>query len=199
MFVPVSASASLASPLALSQFMSKTPAGADGGVTGKSERAGLATAFEFRIGEPVLPNLVTIGRFDGVHAAVACATASDTVVVLSPETYNAEGKRGADLRRLHVSNALTSLASGRFSSSTAAGSSSPASSSTAAAAPAPPAEAERDVLFMGFGTHLQAFDLEKNQDVFYNQVAVCACDWVMASWLCAPLVPWTHTFLFCGF
>ena len=38
-------------------------------------------AFSFSLNHPILPGLVTVGKFNGEHPSLACATTADSVII----------------------------------------------------------------------------------------------------------------------
>jgi Bardet-Biedl syndrome 2 protein len=105
----------------------------------------LQASYKFALGNPVLPGMVTVGKFDGKHPSLACATVGNRVFVYSPHTVSDSSR--IDVRFLNINRVIRALSSGRLGEST------------------------NDVLLVGSPTHILAYDVEKNQDIFFKEVS----------------------------
>lgn len=95
----------------------------------------------------VLPRLVTVGRFDGVHPSIACATSSDNLLVHSPHRRGVAGE--LETRTINMNRTISALAAGDLEARS---------------------DRPRDVLLIGSSTSLQGYDVEANSDVFFKEV-----------------------------
>ncbi len=129
-------------------------------------------SFEFRLNESIRPGLVVIGKFFGNTPSLACATSDDNVLITSPHTVGEDSKM--DERRLNVTHKISAI-----SAAPVIGASSSSSSSRAAGSVDEKDGGEddgvRDALLIGTGTHLQAYDVRKNEDLFFNSISVRPC------------------------
>ena len=95
--------------------------------------------------------MVAVGRFDGEHPCLACATRAGKVVLHEPHksrSDSAGGRRGArqgDVSLLNVNQAISALCVGRLDP-----------------------ECSRDMLLVGTQNNLLAYDVENNADLFYK-------------------------------
>mmetsp|Transcript_63574 Transcript_63574/g.170112 ORF Transcript_63574/g.170112 Transcript_63574/m.170112 type:complete len:716 (-) Transcript_63574:13-2160(-) len=104
----------------------------------------LQASFKFAMGNPILPGMVTVGKFDGTHPALACGTVGNRVFVYSPHSVG--DNSSTDVRFLNINRIITSLSCGRLGTRT------------------------NDVLLVGSPSHIMAYDVEKNQDMFFKEV-----------------------------
>eukprot|EP00823_Brevimastigomonas_motovehiculus_P004033 TRINITY_DN2584_c0_g1_i1.p1 TRINITY_DN2584_c0_g1~~TRINITY_DN2584_c0_g1_i1.p1 ORF type:complete len:746 (+),score=184.32 TRINITY_DN2584_c0_g1_i1:77-2314(+) len=134
-------------------------------------------AFTFSIQQNVSRGLVTIGKFDGTHPALACCVGLDSIVIHSPHLRDSNSRH--EVRQLAVNRRVTALCSGVFntksfdqdvSSSIASSSSSLSSFSSSSSKSTNNEKKTRDILLIGSPTNLLAYDVEENSDVFFNTV-----------------------------
>ena len=104
----------------------------------------LQASFKFALGQPILPGLATVAKFDGKHPALACGTVGNRIFVYSPHTLSDSSR--IDVRFLSINRSVQCLSSGRLGSY------------------------PNEVLLIGSPTHILAFDVEKNQDIFFKEV-----------------------------
>eukprot|EP01063_Lacrimia_lanifica_P017892 TRINITY_DN24875_c0_g1_i1.p1 TRINITY_DN24875_c0_g1~~TRINITY_DN24875_c0_g1_i1.p1 ORF type:complete len:722 (+),score=315.58 TRINITY_DN24875_c0_g1_i1:97-2262(+) len=119
-------------------------------------------SFELALGNVIIEGLADVGYFDGVHPALACATAGGKVFVHSPHEKNdpdADGQGGGrqeevqqkpgapPIRYLNINRQVTALKVGRFKP-----------------------ETQMDTLMVGTQTNLLAYNVEQNSDLFYKEV-----------------------------
>jgi len=95
----------------------------------------------------VLPRLVTVGRFDGVHPSIACATSADNLLLHSPHRRGVAGE--LETRTINMNRTISALAAGDLEAR---------------------ADRQRDILLIGSSTSLQGYDVEANSDVFFKEV-----------------------------
>jgi Bardet-Biedl syndrome 2 protein len=106
----------------------------------------LQASFKVGMGQPILPGLATIGKFDGKFPALAAGTLGNRIFVYSPHQRTDDSK--VEVRFLNINRELKALSSGKLD-------------------PAKDAE----VLLVGTATHIMAYDVERNQDVYFKEVA----------------------------
>ena len=112
--------------------------------------ASFLPSFRFELGRPVLPGLVTLGRYDGTNPSLAFATSADTLLIHSPHdasTLSSSDPSASQLRTLALNRRISCLTSGSLTSSL-----SPSSA---------------DQLLVGSDTSLLAYDVHHNKDVFF--------------------------------
>ena len=105
----------------------------------------LQASYKFALGNPILPGMVTVGKFDGQHPSLACGTVGNRVFVYSPHTVSDSSR--TDVRFLNINREIRALASGKIGSFA------------------------NDILLVGSPTHILAYDVEKNQDIFFKEVS----------------------------
>lgn len=106
----------------------------------------LIPTFQINLSTSVLPGLVTIGKFDGSHPSLACATSPDNILIHSPHLRDSKSEH--ELRQLSVNRQISALTSGDLGGR----------------------EVKRDTLLVGTLTNLLAYDVESNSDLFYKDV-----------------------------
>nr|XP_003703550.1 PREDICTED: Bardet-Biedl syndrome 2 protein homolog isoform X2 [Megachile rotundata] len=115
-------------------------------------------AFTLNIEKHVEPCLVTCGKFDGSHACLAVATFGGNILVHSPhrqpqitghdhEQADRKLSWSGELAELQIGTEITALCTGRLG------------------------EDERDILLIGTITHVLAFHVEDNSDIFYKEMS----------------------------
>ena len=83
-----------------------------------------------------------MGKFDGIHPSLACATKTGKVILHSPHD-------GASaVRTLNINNKITCIASCSLI----------------------PDGTEKETLLIGTSTNLLAYDIEANSDVFHKDI-----------------------------
>ncbi|XP_008560826.1 Bardet-Biedl syndrome 2 protein homolog [Microplitis demolitor] len=116
-------------------------------------------AFTLNLDRKILPTLVTCGKFDGSHACLAVATSSGNVLIHSPhrqlptdinetpeDSLEKRLKWNGELAELQIGKQVLSLCTGRLT------------------------EDERDILLIGTLTHILAYQVEENADLFYKNI-----------------------------
>ncbi|XP_015126074.1 Bardet-Biedl syndrome 2 protein homolog [Diachasma alloeum] len=117
-------------------------------------------AFSLNLQRRFEPGLVTCGKFDGSHACLVFATSAGNIVVHSPhrqpptninenhhENLEKRLEWNGEIAELQIGRQVTSLCTGRLT------------------------EDERDVLLIGTVTHVLAYQVEDNADLFYKEVS----------------------------
>mmetsp|Transcript_48141 Transcript_48141/g.151053 ORF Transcript_48141/g.151053 Transcript_48141/m.151053 type:complete len:712 (-) Transcript_48141:38-2173(-) len=107
--------------------------------------ATLQPSYKLSIGSPVLPRLAAVGKFDGKNPALACGTTGHRVVIFSPHTH-AEDKR-VERRFLNINRQLKSITTSKLIPDNSC-----------------------DILLVGSPSHVLAYDVEENKDVFLKEV-----------------------------
>ncbi|XP_012280111.1 Bardet-Biedl syndrome 2 protein homolog [Orussus abietinus] len=112
--------------------------------------------FSLQLQKLIQPGYVVSGKFDGSHACLAAATPSGNILVHSPhrqpasniEVEQSQGKLAwsGELAKLQIGKQVTALCTGHFG------------------------EDERDVLLVGTATHVLAYLIEDNADLFYKEM-----------------------------
>ncbi|CAG5102110.1 Similar to Bbs2: Bardet-Biedl syndrome 2 protein homolog (Mus musculus), partial [Cotesia congregata] len=116
-------------------------------------------AFTLNLDRKIVPALVVCGKFDGSHACLALATSSGNILVHSPhrqppigvnetqeENLEKRLKWNGELAELQIGKQILSLCTGRLT------------------------EDERDILLIGTSTHILAYQVEENADLFYKNI-----------------------------
>jgi Bardet-Biedl syndrome 2 protein len=110
--------------------------------------ATLQPSYKLNIGVSVLPGVVAIGKFDGKYPALAVGTLGNRVAIYSPHTHTDESK--VELRYLNINRELKALHAAQLDFSDASGG---------------------DVLLVGSSTHVLAYNVEENRDIFLREVS----------------------------
>ncbi|XP_076294801.1 BBSome complex member BBS2 [Lasioglossum baleicum] len=114
-------------------------------------------AFSLNIQRHVEPGLVASGKFDGSHACLAAATFGGNILVHSPhrqpqvnsrdhEQFDRKLSWSGELADLQIGTEITALCTGRLT------------------------DEDRDVLLIGTASHVLAFHVEDNSDIFYTEM-----------------------------
>lgn len=120
----------------------------------------LKPIFTFNIGQTIVPGTVAIGKFDRTHCSLTAAIANSKVFV------HTAGGGG------NTSNAVSNSSRQIIESTTSSGLSLlNINQSVRAVAVGALNDDGDDVLLIGTGTHILAYDVHKNSDVFYREVA----------------------------
>ena len=105
----------------------------------------LIPAFQLQLGHPIQHGQVCVGKYDGKHPSLTCATSAGKVFLHCPHTRSEDYEN--DIRFLNINHRVTALCAGRINPAI-----------------------ERDVLLVGTQTNLLAYDVENNSDMFYIDV-----------------------------
>ncbi|XP_076644688.1 BBSome complex member BBS2 [Halictus rubicundus] len=114
-------------------------------------------AFSLNIQKHVEPGLVASGKFDGSHACLAAATFGGNILVHSPhrqpqvnsrdhEQFDRKLSWSGELAELQIGTEITALCTGRLT------------------------DDDKDVLLIGTASHVLAFHVEDNSDIFYKEM-----------------------------
>ncbi|GAB5362785.1 hypothetical protein AAMO2058_000828400 [Amorphochlora amoebiformis] len=143
-------------------------------------------SFEISLGAPILHGLVTIGKFDGKHPSLACATGSDNILIHSPHLHDIDTKQ--EVRQFSVNRRISAITSGPWSLTSVETTNSEEMSKLSAQAQEQLQIAEdveidinaggqairrkqtRHALLIGTQTNLLCYDVEGNSDLFYKEV-----------------------------
>lgn len=110
----------------------------------------LVPIFTLKINHRVNPHMVTVGRYNGKHTALTCATAAGKVLIHNPHMKTQQGGRldssaDSDVNLLSINQQVSSVCAGRLNPS-----------------------ATNDILAVGTQTNLLAYDVDNNSDLFYK-------------------------------
>lgn len=110
----------------------------------------LVPIFTLKINHRVNPHMVTVGRYNGKHTALTCATAAGKVLIHNPHMKTRQGGRldssaDSDVNLLSINQQVSSVCAGRLNPSAA-----------------------NDILAVGTQTNLLAYDIDNNSDLFYK-------------------------------
>ena len=106
----------------------------------------LQPSYKLNIGVSVMPGMVAVGKFDGKNPALAVGTIGNRVAVYSPHTHTDDNK--VELRYLNINRELRALHAAKLETASA-----------------------HDVLLVGSSTHILAYDVEENRDIFLREVS----------------------------
>ncbi|KAK3597584.1 hypothetical protein CHS0354_030126 [Potamilus streckersoni] len=110
----------------------------------------LVPIFTLNFKHKVNPHMVTIGKYDGIHSSLTCATTAGKVFIHSPHnraergglmTFSNEG----DLSLLSINQQVSAVCAGKLNSNI-----------------------QNDILAVGTPTNLLVYDIDKNTDLFYK-------------------------------
>ena len=103
-------------------------------------------SYKLNVGVNVLPGMVAVGKFDGKNPALAVGTLGNRVAVYSPHTHTDDNK--VELRYLNINRELKALHAAHLHAASAG-----------------------DLLLVGSATHILAYNVEENSDVFLREVS----------------------------
>lgn len=101
----------------------------------------LIPAFTLELNNPILKGLAAVGKFDGRHPSLTCATAAGKVFFHSPN----EKDPLQQIKFLNINRKISAVACGKLNS-----------------------KLGRDVLLVGAQTTVLAYDVNENADLFYK-------------------------------
>lgn len=111
----------------------------------------LTAAFSFRLKDQILENTACVGLYDGERPTLTAATTGGKIFMFDPYARADEGqgdaRPGARVRYLNINKKVTAVAAGALGAEGADG---------------------RDILFVGTGTDVLAYDVMNNTDVFFR-------------------------------
>lgn len=109
----------------------------------------LVPIFTLNLHQKVNAHMVTIGKYDGVHCSLTCATTAGKVFIHNPHSRNPEQGRGlsseGDISLLSINQQVSAVCAGKLNPNL-----------------------QNDVLAVGTQTNLMVYDVEKNTDLFYK-------------------------------
>ncbi|XP_071104819.1 BBSome complex member BBS2-like [Haliotis cracherodii] len=111
----------------------------------------LVPIFTLKLNHKVNPHMVTIGKYDGTHPSLTCATTAGKVLIHSPHTRSQRGmgpivaSSENDISLLNINQQVSSVCAGKLHTSNM-----------------------NDVLVVGTQTNLIAYDVDNNSDLFYK-------------------------------
>lgn len=118
----------------------------------------LVSAFDYALDCTVPTGLATIGKFDGSHPAMACATTGGRVLIHQPYINKSDQKdlkpgfggpeQQNEIQFLNTNKNINALSCGSLD----------------------PAKPEYDLLLIGSSTNLLVYDCCNNQDIFDKEV-----------------------------
>jgi len=106
----------------------------------------LQCSFKIELGMPVLPGMVAMGKFDGKNPSLACGTSGNRVFVWSPHKQGANNR--VEVQYLNINRELKALHAARLDSTK-----------------------PDDALLVGSPSHVLAFNVEENKDMYLNEVS----------------------------
>ncbi|PRP83109.1 Bardet-Biedl syndrome 2 protein [Planoprotostelium fungivorum] len=101
------------------------------------------STFKFSLGTSISEGLVTVGRFDGVHPSIACATTAGRILVHDPHHKPDD----PEVRYLNINQTVSGLGVGALEDFRT-----------------------KQYLFVGTQTNLLGYDVEANTDIFFKEV-----------------------------
>lgn len=110
----------------------------------------MGVSFQISFASPILDRLAVVGKYDGRHPALTCATAGGRVMVHTAPTGQEQRDRetsAGDIRSLNIQRTPTALATGQINPKKAG-----------------------DALMIGSQTAIVAYNVETNSDVFYKDI-----------------------------
>ncbi|KAK3104019.1 hypothetical protein FSP39_023716 [Pinctada imbricata] len=110
----------------------------------------LVPIFTLKIHHKVNPRMVTIGKYDGKHPALTCATTAGKVFIHNPHVRGQRGGRvelsgDTDINLLSINQQVSALTAGKLDSAS-----------------------QNDILAVGTQTNLLVYDIDNNKDLFYK-------------------------------
>lgn len=145
----------------------------------------LHPVFSFRLNQTIRAGPVAFGKFDGIHVCLTAATSTDKVLIHSPhKKLGAANNRVAwsdsnyDVALLNFNQPITAIATGCMSAvqplrvASSLGNNAADATADAAATTTPTVPAiSKEVLVIGSPTHVLAYMVDDNSDLFYNEIA----------------------------
>jgi Bardet-Biedl syndrome 2 protein len=116
----------------------------------------LIPVFTLKLNHKILPRLVTVGKYDGERPCLTAATNGNKVIIHNPHRQSVAGTSSSsrvipsfesDISLLTIGQHITSLSAGSLDLSNPS-----------------------DVLLVGTHTHVLAYDVERNIELFHNEV-----------------------------
>ncbi|XP_070565580.1 BBSome complex member BBS2-like [Ptychodera flava] len=114
----------------------------------------LVPIFTLKLNHKINPRMVCLGKYDGQHPCLTCATTAGKVFVHNPHSRGSQGGRAiesasvdADISLLNINQAVSAIAAGPLKHNTSI-----------------------DTLVVGTQTNLLAYDVQNNTDLFYKEI-----------------------------
>ena len=101
----------------------------------------LIPAFKLQLNNPILKGLVDVGKYDGEHPSLTCATTAGKIFFHTPHEKDAQN----EVKFLNINRKISALKCGRLAT-----------------------KHQRDLLFVGAQTTLLAYDVLENCDLFFK-------------------------------
>jgi len=142
-------------------------------------------SFQISLNSPIIHGLVTIGKFDGEHPSLACATGAANILIHSPHLRDTEENQ--EVRQLDVNRRISALTCGEWPLPTIVFKCGEEKNQKLAAQAVEQMEIVKNVhvsdmdqqtkekerrhaLLVGTETNLLCYDVEENADLFYKDV-----------------------------
>ncbi|XP_064601546.1 Bardet-Biedl syndrome 2 protein homolog [Liolophura sinensis] len=112
----------------------------------------LVPIFTLKLNHKINPRMVSLGKYDGVHPALTCATAAGKVFIHNPHNRGIVGGRVAsgddtsDISLLSINQQVSAVSAGQLNPNI-----------------------PNDILVVGTSTNLLAYDVNNNRDLFYKE------------------------------
>ena len=101
----------------------------------------LIPAFKLQLNNPILKGLVDVGKYDGEHPSLTCATTAGKIFFHTPHDKSGQN----EVKFLNINRKISALTCGRLAT-----------------------KHQRDLLFVGAQTTLLAYDVQENCDLFFK-------------------------------
>ncbi|KAJ8298785.1 hypothetical protein KUTeg_022845 [Tegillarca granosa] len=115
----------------------------------------LVPIFTLKINHKVNPHMVTIGKYDGTHAALTCATTAGKVLIHNPHNRGEKSSSGnldysvhGDINLLSINQQVSAVCAGSLNPNV-----------------------KNDILAVGTQTNLLVYDIDNNSDLYYKDTA----------------------------
>eukprot|EP01012_Entosiphon_sulcatum_P024785 TRINITY_DN3001_c0_g1_i1.p1 TRINITY_DN3001_c0_g1~~TRINITY_DN3001_c0_g1_i1.p1 ORF type:complete len:716 (+),score=211.22 TRINITY_DN3001_c0_g1_i1:102-2249(+) len=118
-----------------------------------AQASNLIPAFAFALNNNIMEGMATVGKYNGSHPCLTCATSGGKVFVHTPHERaelsadNPSTAEADSIKFLNINRTVTSLVAGNLNP-----------------------KATSDTLLVGTQTNLLAYDVENNKDVFYKEI-----------------------------
>eukprot|EP01006_Ploeotia_vitrea_P021632 TRINITY_DN54054_c0_g1_i1.p1 TRINITY_DN54054_c0_g1~~TRINITY_DN54054_c0_g1_i1.p1 ORF type:complete len:720 (-),score=84.74 TRINITY_DN54054_c0_g1_i1:1591-3750(-) len=113
----------------------------------------LVPAFTFDTNNPIQEGQATVGKYDGKHPCLTCATSGGKVFIHTPHEHtdlsqeHPSADANKNLKYFTINRLVTAMSSGQLNP-----------------------KSESDILLVGTQTNLLAYAVEENKDIFYREV-----------------------------
>ena len=107
----------------------------------------MGSSFQINFNNPILPGLVTVGKYDGKTASLTCATSGNRIMLHSTRSQKSDATDDSPvISFLNFNQQPTALETGRM-------------------------QKKGDTLFIGSATTINAYNVDTNSDSYYKEVA----------------------------